>query len=308
MHEIVPGMDTSPADGQAEPTAADTLAPEAVAPETGAAPAADVGVAGPAEGPEPDAPVPSEDSPAPGEEPPAPAATAAAAARPERPEFVPEKFWDAARGEVRIEALARSYRELESKLGRMVALPKDPGDTAAIARLRRALGWPERPEDYDIRPSDPMIGRDPELERRLHEAGFTREQAQLVYDLAAERILPAVAEAVGELEAARARAELEAHFGGREAFGRVARQIRAWAERHLDPEEYAALAATARGVLAMHAMMRSDEPEMLDAGETAEPLTAEALQEMMRDPRYWRDRDPEFVARVTRGFEQLYGT
>lgn len=229
-------------------------------------------------------------------------------ARPTRPDFVPEKFWDAERGEVRLEALARSYRELESKLGRMVALPKDPHDTAAIARLRRALGWPERPEEYDVRPSDPLMARDFELERRLHSAGFTQDQVQLVYDLAAERILPAVAEAVGELEAARARAELEDHFGGREAFTRVARQIRAWAEQHLEPEAYAALATSVRGVLAMHAMMRSHEPELAEAGETAAPLTLEALQEMMRDPRYWRDRDPEFVARVTRGFEQLYGT
>jgi hypothetical protein len=236
------------------------------------------------------------------------AADAPSPARPTRPDFVPEKFWDAERGEVRIEALARSYRELESKLGRMVALPKDSQDTAAITRLRRALGWPERPEDYDVRPSDPLLARDFELERRLHAAGFTGEQVQLVYDLAAERILPAVAEALGELEAARARAELEEHFGGREAFTRVARQIRAWAEQHLEPEAYAALATSVRGVLAMHAMMRSDEPELAEAGETAAPLTLEALQEMMRDPRYWRDRDPEFVARVTRGFEQLYGT
>ena len=27
---------------------------------------------------------------------------------------------------------------------------------------------------------------------------------------------------------------------------------------------------------------------------------------MMRDPRYWRDRNPEFVARVTDGFRRLF--
>jgi hypothetical protein len=30
------------------------------------------------------------------------------------------------------------------------------------------------------------------------------------------------------------------------------------------------------------------------------------LRELMRDPRYWRDRDPGFVARVASGFERLY--
>ena len=30
------------------------------------------------------------------------------------------------------------------------------------------------------------------------------------------------------------------------------------------------------------------------------------LHNMMRDPRYWRDRDPEFIARVTAGFRELF--
>ncbi|GBD42682.1 hypothetical protein HRbin40_00137 [bacterium HR40] len=271
--------------------------PELASSEDPVAPAVDADLAPPSEPPlspetAPVATAPSEPLPAPVT----------------RPEFVPDKFWDAERGEVRLEALARSYRELESKLGRMVPLPKDEHDTAAIARLRRALGWPERPEDYDLRPPHPLVARDPELERRLHAAGFTQSQAQLLYDLAAERLLPAVAEALGELEAARERAELEAEFGGRELFDQLARQMRTWAQRHLDPETYRTLASTARGVRALYAMMRSEEPEL--AGGEAEPLplSEKTLQEMMRDPRYWRDRDPEFVARVTRGFAQLYGT
>jgi hypothetical protein len=27
---------------------------------------------------------------------------------------------------------------------------------------------------------------------------------------------------------------------------------------------------------------------------------------MMRDPRYWRERDPALVAQVTEGFKRLY--
>ena len=33
----------------------------------------------------------------------------------------------------------------------------------------------------------------------------------------------------------------------------------------------------------------------------------EALREMMRDPRYWRQRNPEWVKRVTDGFRKLVG-
>ena len=31
------------------------------------------------------------------------------------------------------------------------------------------------------------------------------------------------------------------------------------------------------------------------------------LSSMMRDPKYWRDKDPSFVAKVTEGFQNLYG-
>jgi hypothetical protein len=33
----------------------------------------------------------------------------------------------------------------------------------------------------------------------------------------------------------------------------------------------------------------------------------EALREMMRDPRYWRQRDPELVNKVRDGFRKLVG-
>lgn len=39
--------------------------------------------------------------------------SAAAGDKPQRPEHIPEKFWDAEKGEVRVEELARSYAELE---------------------------------------------------------------------------------------------------------------------------------------------------------------------------------------------------
>ena len=35
--------------------------------------------------------------------------------------------------------------------------------------------------------------------------------------------------------------------------------------------------------------------------------TEAELREMMRDPRYWRAREPEFVKRVTKGFRALVG-
>ena len=60
--------------------------------------------------------------------------------------------------------------------------------------------------------------------------------------------------------------------------------------------------------MALHQMMRADEPELLDGGDPgAAGARPGAAREMMRDPRYWRERDPDFVARVTDGFRRLYG-
>ena len=35
-------------------------------------------------------------------------------------------------------------------------------------------------------------------------------------------------------------------------------------------------------------------------------LTDEDLRNMMKDPKYWRDNDPEIVRKVEQGFKKLY--
>lgn len=54
--------------------------------------------------------------------------------KPQRPEHIPEKFWDAEKGEVRVEELAKSYVELEKGKEKPAdgAKPND-GDAAAAA-------------------------------------------------------------------------------------------------------------------------------------------------------------------------------
>ena len=224
-----------------------------------------------------------------------------------RPAEVPEKFWDALSGQVRTEALLRSYRELERKLGQMLPRPAGEGDVEARTRLLRELGLPERPEDYTIAPPSELITPDPELHRHLHQAGFTQAQAQLVYDLAAERLVPMVEQAVGEIEHNRQAERLAEHFGGKDAWREVARQIKAWAGANLSPEVFEALSASHDGVLVMHRMMQAEEPPLLQRdGDAGSRLDEPELRAMMRDPRYWREREPAFVAKVTEGFRRLY--
>jgi hypothetical protein len=240
-------------------------------------------------------------------EPVADAAEATAPVPVDRPEHVPEKFWDAEGGAVRTDALLKSYLELERKLGRMVPLPEGDDDDGATDRLLAVLGRPASPDGYEIEPRHQLLEPDPALNERLHAAGFTQKQAQLVYELAADQLLPIVRDTLDELEASRQVDRLQRQFGGSEGWRETARQLRTWADAHLPADVVATLAASYEGVLALHQMMRAAEPEMVGADADADAgLSQDGLHEMMRDPRYWRDRDPDFVARVTAGFRRLF--
>jgi hypothetical protein len=224
-----------------------------------------------------------------------------------RPDEVPEKFWDQAAGTVRTDALLRSYLELERRLGRSIPKPEGQDDVEGINRLLGLLGRPEEPGGYEIVAPHPLVEPDPELNAVLHDAGFTQRQAQLVYELAAERLVPLLQEATDELVATRQIDRLEQHFGGPEAWRKTAAQIRAYAEATLPPEIHDTLSGSYEGVLALYEMMRKAEPDIVGhAGSGQLAVTEDSLRELIRDPRYWRDRDPEIVQRVTAGYRNLY--
>ncbi len=216
-----------------------------------------------------------------------------------RPPHVPPKFWDAEAGTIRVDALLKSYLELERRL----SAPADPA--ARRGEALKLLGVPDKADDYRIRCDHGLFDPDPELNGRLHAAGFTPEQAQLVYDLASERMVPLLREMAADLEADREMERLVAHFGGPEKWAEASVQILSWATRHLPGPAVEALAQTAEGVLALHRMMSSAEPQAV-SGAAAPDGTAD-LNRLVADPRYWRDRDPAYIAKVTEAFRRVYG-
>lgn len=207
-----------------------------------------------------------------------------------RPENLPEKFWDKELDSIRIDELTNSYLDLERQL-----------QSAA----RRPI--PATPDDYQIALSHEIIASDPEVNRRLHSAGFTQEQAQLVYELASERLLPMVSEIASLFEAEAQINRLEQHFGGEQKWREIARQLDAWGRKHLPERVFEALSTTHEGVVAMHRMLTGAEPCLQGSGDAIEQQPSEVrLKQMMRDSRYWRDQDPAFVDRVREGFRRLY--
>lgn len=223
----------------------------------------------------------------------------------QKPAGLPDKFWDAAKGQVRLEALIQSYRALERRLSS--APPETIPTESAATAPPQPTGAPARPEDYRIEADPTLLRVDPEVNALLHAEGFTERQAQLVYDLAAEVLSPIARRLAAQAASAGDRAKLEAHFGGPERWAEVRRQLKRWAEGKLPDDAYKALASSYEGVLALHRMMeRKEEPAPLSEADAPAGLSEEQLRRKMRDPRYWRERDPTILREVSEGFKRLY--
>lgn len=201
---------------------------------------------------------------------------------------IPEKFKDPESGALRLGTLLSSYEALERKMSARPAAPVSH-------------------EGYCVECAHGMFTPDAEVNRRLHEKGLTQEQVQEVYDLAAERLVPMVAELAAEFQADRELERLERHFGGAEKWQAVSRQLLAFGRKNLEPSVLDNLAGSFEGVLALYRMMKSEEPGLERRGEPVSADGEKDLHSMMRDPRYWRDRDSAFISKVTEGFQTLYG-
>ena len=115
----------------------------------------------------------------------------------QRPQGLPEKFWDEDAQSLRADALVNSYLALEQKLG-----------------AAEIIDMPESPDGYAIETQEGAPGTDAAVNQRLFEAGFSQDQAQLVYDLAGEYLAPMVAEMASEFVTRTETEKLAQHFGG----------------------------------------------------------------------------------------------
>jgi hypothetical protein len=207
-----------------------------------------------------------------------------------RPDGLPDKFWDEQNAGVRTDALLKSYLSLEKRLG---------GEPVNLV--------PESADHYEIKSSSDLVSFDSQLNTRLHQAGFSQDQAQLVYDLASEHLHPLVTQMSAELDAQHQVNRLAEEFGGQDSWRALSRQISSWGKANYPAEVYQALASSVDGVKSMHQMMRNGEPGLLEQGDRASGGVSESsLKTLMRDPRYWRDQNPAVVAEVREGFQKLY--
>ena len=242
---------------------------------------------------------------------------------------VPAKFLDPETGVVRVDALAQSYRALERRLGQggdtdPEADAEDPDDVADGADLDAGADldddgladldgdaapddlYPDAPDGYRIAAPHPWLDGDQEVNELLHAAGFTQGQAQLVYDLAAEKVVPLIEGLVSQTGVQQQQARLAKHFGDGQDFEKTAAEVAAWGRTNLPAGLFRTLSDSPDGVIAMRHLMRSGEPAFLEAGAGANATDEAELHALMDDPKYWRDHDPDTVRRVQDGFRRLY--
>lgn len=256
-------------------------------------------------GPSPSpAPAPA---PAPGPAPaPAPAPGPSGA---QRPEFVPEKFWDPSKGEVRLQDAFKSLSEVESKVGKH----KDQVKAEVLKELRQ--GVPEKPEGYEFKIPEGVVpeGLEIRVDEKANEGMITwwRGIAHK-YGLKQEDFEAGVGEYLkGQVLLMPKGAEEKAKLGER-ADDRIKR-VDAYLAKRLDKKHYDNLvkfSVYGDFVEAIEALMdAAGEPGLADV-ETAgtDTMTLEKLRQMQSDPRYHdpMKRDPEFVKKVEAGYRQLY--
>jgi len=169
--------------------------------------------------------------------------------------------------------LAKSYKELERKMAHMPTPPKSP-------------------EEYCVDCQHGMFEPDIEINRRMHAKGFTQDQAQEAYNLAAEKMVPMMHEMAADFKADREVERLINHFGGAGQWTEVSRQLLSFGQKNLPHDVLDNLSSSYEGVLALYRMMKGGEPGLKRGGSPVSSKLDEAALNAMK---------------VTQGFEGLYG-
>lgn len=194
----------------------------------------------------------------------------------ERPDYLPEKFWKEGEGP-QIDSLAKSYTELEKKLGESGKIP---------------------PESYEIRPPEGVQTKEGESllteedTALFKELGLNNDQAQQVFDHYWENVLPTLLEERAQSQHATLASQWGMTPGDngemppeyKQRLGSIAQ----WAEKNLPEESVKALRTSASGIRAMWEMMQAKVALPGGEGAKSGPDQAE-VQKLISSDEYWQD-------------------
>jgi hypothetical protein len=222
---------------------------------------------------------------------------------PPLPDGIPEKFID--NGVVKIEDLAKSYKELESKIGKS----KDDWKEELVGELK-AEQMKDRPADEDSYTVPEIEGftqeeilSNPLLDwwkKTSFESGFSDEQFH-------EGIKQFADSGVEEVDLDAEIAKL-----GENAQARID-SVTGWATKNLTEDEQRIavdIGASAEGVRFLEKVMNMNKTSISGADKIDKgtgKLTIADLRAKMQDPRYHdpQRRDQSYIDEIERGFQSL---
>ena len=214
---------------------------------------------------------------------------------------IPEKFRNDD-GTLNTDALMRSYNELEKKIGTMISVPNENSDDVSRQKFNRAIGVPEDASEYPVN----ELYDDENLRQKFFEIGLTKTQVEKIYDIANEFLSPVISDLFSVRDQSSAMNELKNFFGGKEKMLDALRAINTFGEHFLPRDAFDELCATPQGIQSVYKMMQSMEPTVKTDKNEKEILSDSDLRRMMRDPKYWRDGDAEYIRKIENGFKKLY--
>lgn len=214
---------------------------------------------------------------------------------------IPEKFQNSD-GTLNSDALIKSYTELEKKIGTMVSIPNADTDEEGRKKFNRAIGVPENASEY---PKHDLYD-DENLREKFFEIGLTSSQVEKIYDIANEFLSPLISDLFSLQSETKSVNELKSFFGGTEKMNDALRAIKSFGEKFLPHDAFQELCATPQGIQSVYKMMQSMEPDVQTDKNETQNLTDGDLRRMMRDPKYWRDNDVEYIRKIENGFKKLY--
>ena len=212
-----------------------------------------------------------------------------APAAPTRPEYIPEKFWDAQGGKPKVDELAKAYINLEKRLGGQAPAPTQQTPSAIPTEATKAPDAPAESQGFDINA----------LTAEYSNTGSLSEAS--IKALEAKGIPKPLVDSYIKGIQAQAEITLSGIFADKAELG----EFKEWAAKKLPPEERAAFNSLIQGGdsnairLALQGLKvkfsesRSQDPELL--GGDAAPSTGIGFPSWahataaMNDKRYHTD-------------------
>ncbi len=214
---------------------------------------------------------------------------------------IPKKFQNND-GSLNSEILLKSYSELEKKMGSMIAIPSESDDESAREKFNRAIGVPESESEYVSHP----LFDDQDVRKRFLDAGLSKSQAEKVFEIANDLLTPVLSDVFSSKYESDEITELKNFFGTDDKMQTALSEIEKFGEKFLPSDVFENLSSSSTGIKSIYRMMQSMDPEININSNTLESLTDVSLRKMMQDPKYWRDRDPEYIRKIETGFKKLY--